>query len=121
MDTYRLVNQSRQLEDRADLLKRATDVARRNESRRSAHEIVRRIIRVRLHAGSLPYDGIPATILGRPGDNSPCDACDDDVTNHQLMMVVTHCASSRSLHFLVDCFELWNDARREYKADLMNR
>jgi hypothetical protein len=120
MDTYERRKHCGQFDDHADLLKRATDVAWRNENKRAAHQGVRRIIRVRLRGGSLPYDGIPATILGRPGDNSPCGVCDHDVTNHQLMMLVAHYASSRSIRFHVDCFELWNDERREYKADLMN-
>jgi hypothetical protein len=120
MDTYERMKHYGRVADQADLLKRAADVARRNESRRSAHQGVRRIIRVRLRGGSLPFEGIPATISGRPGDNSPCGVCDHDVTNRQLMMLVTHVAFSRSIPFHVDCYELWNDERREYKADLTN-
>jgi hypothetical protein len=122
MDTDELVNECRQLDHRADLLMRSVDVARRIERRRSILEAVRRIIRVRLHDGSLPYDGIPATTLGRPGDNSPCAACDHGVTHRQLMMLVTPHASPGAcpIPFHVECFEQWNDERRAYKTDFLS-
>jgi hypothetical protein len=123
MDTCDREKQCGQLDHRADLLMRSVDVARRNERRRLLLEVVRRIIRVRLHDGSLPYDGIPATTLGRRGDNSPCAACDHEVTGRQLMMVFTPHASRRScpIPFHVGCFEQWNEERKAYKTDLMQR
>jgi hypothetical protein len=122
MNIHELVKQCAQFDDRADLLVRAADVARRDERKRSALEVERRIIRVRLGDGSLPYDGIPATILGRPGDNTPCGVCDHGITSRQLMMLVTRHAAPQSapIPFHVDCFELWNEERRAYKTELLS-
>jgi len=96
--------------------------ALRDATKQSALERLRRIIRVKLRDGSLPYEGIPATILGRPGDDSSCGACDHLVTSRNLMRVVLRQASTLSaphqvppIPFHADCFELWNEERRTFK------
>ena len=98
--------------------------ALRDTMKQSAFETLRRIIRVKLHDGSLPHDGIPPTIPGRPGDDSVCGACDHFITSRDLMMVVTRQASPGSAPHEVtpipiplhaDCFELWDDERRTLK------
>ena len=109
----------------ADVLMPEAEVAMaelRDATKQSALERLRRIIRVKLRDGSLPVEGIPATILGRPGDDSSCGACDHLVTSRNLMMVVLRQASTPSaphqvppIPFHADCFELWNEERRTFK------
>jgi hypothetical protein len=118
-----LVKHSHELASRADLLMREAEVAvaaLRDAMKDSASESLRLNIRARLRDGSLPSNGIPPTIPGRPGDGSTCAACDHIVTEHELMLVVpsegppssppTHCP----LH--ADCFEFWNEERRAFKS-----
>jgi hypothetical protein len=121
----KLVKESGQLQDRADVLMREAEVAvaaLRAALKPSAVEALRHVIRSKLRDGNLPYDDIPATIPGRPGDNSVCGACDHVVTSRTLMMVVTRQASPLSaphevaqIPFHADCFELWNEERRTLK------
>jgi hypothetical protein len=121
-----LVKDAGQLRDRADVLMRETEVALallRDAMRESAVEGLLRIIRVRLADGSLPHEGIPATIRGRPGDGSICGACDHIVTNRDLMMVVTREEASfsslrgaRPIALHAGCFELWNTVRRKFTS-----
>src|SRR5207237_6658563 len=47
----------------------------RDAMKQSASEALRRMIHGKLRDGSLPNDGIQATIPGRPGDGSICGAC----------------------------------------------
>jgi hypothetical protein len=120
----KLVRRSGQLQDRvADVLMHETEVALaalRAAMKESAAEALRLVIRSKLRDGRLPYDDIPATIPGRPGDNSVCIACDHVVTSRTLMMIVTRQASPGSppnvpIPFHADCFELWNEERRTLK------
>ena len=121
----KLVKESGQLQDRADVLMREAEVAMaalRAVMKQSASEALRLIIRSGLRDGSLPYDDIPATIVGRPGDDSVCGACDHVITSRELMMVVTRQASPLSaphqvtpLPLHADCFVLWNEERRTFK------
>ena len=123
--TQKLVKQSSQLQDCADVLMREAEVgvaALRAAMKQSASEALRLVIRSKLRDGSLPYDDIPATIPGRPGDHSVCGACDHVVTSRSLMMIVTRRASPVSIPhgvtpipFHADCFELWNEERRTLK------
>jgi hypothetical protein len=123
----KLVKESGQLQDRADVLMREAEVAvaaLRDAMKQSTTEALRDVIRSKLRDGILPYDDIPATIPGRPGDDSVCGACDHVVTRRSLMMVVTRQASPRSaphevtpIPFHADCFELWNEERRTSKPN----
>ena len=97
--------------------------ALRDAMKRSAFEGLRHIIRVKLRNRSLPHDGIPSTIPGRPGDDSACAVCAHGITTRDLMMVViTRLASQlsapnkvTSVHLHADCFELWNEERRTFR------
>jgi hypothetical protein len=121
-----LVKESGQIGDRADVLMREAEVAvaaLRDAMKQSALESLRRIIRLKLRDGSLPHDGIPPTIAGRPGDDSVCGVCDHIVTSRDLMMVIPRQASPLSaphevtpIPFHADCFELWNEERRTFKS-----
>jgi hypothetical protein len=121
----KLVKESGQLQDRADVLMREAEVAvaaLRAAMKQSASEALRLIIRSGLRDGSLPYDDIPATIVGRPGDDSVCGACEHVIMSRELMMVVTRQASPLSAPHEVtpiplhaDCFVLWNEERRTFK------
>jgi hypothetical protein len=123
--SQKLAKQSGQLHGQADVLMREAEVALaalRNAMKQSASEALLHVVRAKLRDGSLPYDDIPATIPGRPGDNSVCGACDHVVTSRSLMMIVTRQASSGSAPHEVtpillhaDCFELWNEERRTLK------
>jgi hypothetical protein len=95
--------------------------------KQSASEGLRRIIRLKLRDGSLPHDGIPASIPGRPGDDWPCGACDHLVTSRDLMMVVARQAAPLAaphqvtpIPFHADSFELWNEERRAFKSSSRN-
>jgi hypothetical protein len=106
--TQQLVKQSRQPSDRADVLTREAEVALRDAREQLVSARLRRIIQVKLRDGSLPHDGVPATIPGRPGDDSPCGACDHLVTSRHLMMLVP---TQPPIPFHADCFDLWNVER----------
>lgn len=115
----RLVKQSRELRDRADVLMREAEAAVtefRNEMQPSAREALRRRIRAKLLAGSLPHDDISASIPfpGRRGDGSTCSACGQSVGPHQLMMVIAWATTPTLLH--ADCFSIWSEERRTFNA-----
>ena len=120
----KLVKESGQLRDTADVLMREAEVAvaaLRAAMKQSASEALRRVIRSRFRDGSLPHDDIPAAIPGRPGDDAMCGACDHVITSRDLMIVVTRQASSLSAPHEVtptplhaDCFVLWNEERRTF-------
>jgi hypothetical protein len=122
-----LVTQSGQPRDKADMRMREVEVsvaALRDAMKQSAFETVRHTIRLKLCDGSLPHDGIPATIPGRPGDDSACGACDHIVTSRDLMIVVPRHAAplsapheATSIAFHADCFRLWNEERRTFKPN----
>jgi hypothetical protein len=119
--TQQLVKHAGQLRDRADVLMREAEVAvalLRDAMKQSAVEGLRRIIRGKLRDGSLPHAGIPATIPGRPGDDSICGACDHIVRNRELMMLVSGQESPPGVEPIplhADCFQLWNEERRAFK------
>jgi hypothetical protein len=121
----KLAKQSSQLCDTAAVLMREAEVtvaALRAAMKESTAEALRLVIRSKLRDGSLPYNDIPATIPGRPGDNSVCGACDHVVTSRTLMMIVARQASPGSapdgpIPFHADCFELWNEERRTLKSN----
>ena len=121
----RLVKQSHQLADRSDVLMREAEVTMatsRKKWRQSATkdpDALRLLVRLKLADGRLPHEGIPPTIPGGPGDESTCGACDQIVTEGDLMLKVTTTASARHdapmvLH--ADCFQLWNQERRLLKS-----
>ena len=120
--SQQLMKQSGELTDRADVVMREAE-ALRDAMKRSAFEGLRHIIRVKLRNRSLPHDGIPSTIPGRPGDDSACAVCAHGITTRDLMMVViTRLASQlsapnkvTSVHLHADCFELWNEERRMFR------
>ena len=116
-----LVKHSGQLHDAADVLMRESE-ALVTSLRHSASGALRRVIRFKLHDGSLPYDGIPHTIPGRPGDGAPCAACQHLITSHGLMFIATvrtprsspsHAATPVPLH--ADCLRLWEEERQPYR------
>lgn len=112
----RLVKQAQELRDRADVLMREAEVVAsklHDAMRQSAFEALRRMIRSKLRDRSLPHEGIPATIPGRPGDDSACGVCDQPITKHHLMMVIPG-AALIPLH--ADCFQLWNEERRTFTS-----
>ena len=121
----KLVKQSNELADHADVLMReaeATIAALRDTRRRPATndlDALRLAIKLRLADGRLPHQDIPPTISGGPGDGSRCAACDETVRPGDLMMRVPSRARWSSaapevetvaLH--ADCFQLWNQERR---------
>jgi hypothetical protein len=125
----RLVKQSRELADRADVLMREVEVTiaklretwRRSEFRDP--DALQLLVRLKLANGRLPHEDIPPTISGGPGDGSICGACDDVVTPGELMMMVTTSAPRSStaddappipLH--ADCFWLWDQERHHFKS-----
>jgi hypothetical protein len=114
------VKHAGQLHDRADVLMREAEVTMallRDTMKQSAVEGLRRIIRAKLRDGSLPA-GIPATIPGRPGDDSICGACDHIVRERELMMLVRRHESSPGMEPIplhADCFQLWNEERLTFK------
>ena len=115
----RLVKQSNQLYDRADVLLREAEVLR-DALKRSAPEAVRRLIQVKLRDGSLPYEKVSAILPGRRGDGSRCRACDRVITNRSLMIVVAERAAQLSIEetpFQLHggCFDLWNEERQRFK------
>jgi hypothetical protein len=121
--TQQLVKHAGQLRDRADVLMREAEVAvalLRDAMKQSAVEGLRRITRDKLRDGSLPHAGIPATIPGRPGDDSICGACDHIVRDRELMMLVRRHESPPGMEPIplhTDCFQLWNEERRAFKPN----
>ena len=121
----RLVKQSHQLADRSDVLMREAEVTMatsRKKWRQSATkdpDALRLLVRLKLADARLPHEGIPPTIPGGPGDESTCGACDQIVTEGDLMLKVTTTASARHNAPMVlhaDCFQLWNEERRLFKS-----
>ena len=115
----RLVKQSNQLYDRADVLLREAE-ALRDALKRSAPEALRRLIQVKLRDGSLPHEKVSAILPGRRGDGSRCRACDRAITNRGLMIVVAKRTAPLSIEGapfqLHDgCFDLWNEERQGFK------
>ena len=125
----RLVKQSHQLADRADVLMREVEVTvaklretwRRSESRDP--DALRLLVRLKLADRRLPHENIPPTISGEPGDGSICGACDEVVPASELMMMVTTSAprsstadDARPIPMHADCFELWNLERHHFKS-----
>ena len=115
----RLVKQSNQLYDRADVLLREAE-ALREELRRSAPGALRRLIQVKLRDGSLPRNNASAILPGRRGDGSTCRACDRAIVHGSRMIDV----SRRTAPLSVDeplfqlhggCFDLWNEERQGFK------
>ena len=122
--TQALLKQSGELQDRADVLLREAEVALATSrvASQSTTEVLRRLVQYKLRDGSLPHDGIPPAIPGRPGEGSACGACEKVVTSRELMMVVTVEAQAplaprelRSIPLHPDCFRVWNDERRSFK------
>lgn len=117
----RLVKQSRQLRDRADVLAREAEAAMaalRESMRQSVSEARRRLIQRKLRDGSLPHEDIPATISGGPGDGSRCGACDQVLTIDGLMMIpLTGVRGAKPIALHADCFELWNEERRSFTSN----
>lgn len=115
----RLVKESSQLSDRADVLLREAE-ALSNTVKLSAPDILRRLIQVKLRDGSMPYKRVSATLPGRRGDGSTCRACDRVITSRGSMVVIAQLAAPLSpeetcfqLH--ADCFALWNEERQKFK------
>ena len=115
----RLVKQSSQLHDRADVLMREAE-ALREGLKRSAPDALRRLIEVKLRDGSLPHDGASAILPGRRGDGSRCRACDRAITNRSRMIAVYKRTALLEIeeplfHLHGGCFNLWNEERQKFK------
>jgi hypothetical protein len=115
----RLVKQSSQLYDRADVLMREAE-ALRDGLTRSTPDALRRLIKVKLRDGSLPHDGASAILPGRRGDGSRCRACDRAITNQSRMIAVCKRTALLKIeeplfHLHGDCFNLWNEERQKFK------
>ena len=117
----RLVKQSNQFCDQADVLRREAE-ALRDALKRSAPEALGRLIHVKLRDGSLPHDKVSAILPGRRGDGSRCRACDGVITNRSLMIAVSKRTASLAIEeppfqLHADCFDLWNEERQRFKPN----
>ena len=113
----RLVKQSNQLYDRADVLLREAEVLR-GALKLSAPDALRRLIQVKLRDGSLSHEKVSAILPGRRGDGSRCRACDRVITSRSLMIVVAKRAVSieeTPFQLHGGCFDLWNEERQRVK------
>jgi hypothetical protein len=115
----RVVKQSNQVYDRADVLVREAE-ALRDELKRSVPEALRRLIQVKLRDGSLPCEKVSAILPGRHGDGSRCRACDRVIPNRGWMIVVAKRTAPLSLEekpFQLHggCFDVWNEERQRFK------
>jgi hypothetical protein len=118
----RLVKQSNQLYDRADVLMREAE-ALREELKRSAPDALRRLIRVKLRDGSLPHDTASAILPGRRGDGSRCRACDQIIPNRSRMIAVSKRTAPLSIEeppfqLHSHCFVLWSEERQRFKTSV---
>src|SRR5262249_41962252 len=96
-----LVKQARELRDRADVLMRETEVTARElceALKQSAWEGLCRLIQAKLRDGSLPHGDIQEPIVGLPGDGSICGACDQQISQHHLMMMIPSAATLIPFH-----------------------
>jgi hypothetical protein len=75
-------------------------------------EVLRLLIRRKLHERRLPHDGI-RTAWSTPSDGETCDACDTVLTKDQLLMeAVTLGLGTRSIRMHVRCFQIWDFEKR---------
>ena len=112
----KLVKEAHQLLERADLLMREAEVTMtdlRDAMKQSASEALMRLIQAKLHDGRLPRDEIQDPVPGRPGDGSLCRACEQPISDRQLMMVLP---GPTPLPLHADCFQLWNEERRAFMS-----
>jgi hypothetical protein len=115
----RLVKQSNQLYDRADVLLREAETLR-DGPRRSAPEARRRLIQIKLRDGSLPHDNVSAILPGGRGDGSRCRACDRAITNRSRMITVSRWTAPLSVgeplfQLHGGCFDLWSEERQRFE------
>ena len=68
-------------------------------------ETVQRLIQEKLADGRLPHDSIPR-ISARPGDGETCAACDETVTQAQIVVENIDDSRHRPMQFHVLCFYL---------------
>lgn len=116
----RLVKQSNQLYDRADVLLREAE-SLRDALKRSSPGALRRLIQVKLRDGSLPHDNASAILPGRRGNGSRCRACDRPIASRSPMIAVAKRTAPLSIEeppFLLHggCFELWDEERRRFTS-----
>jgi len=110
------VKQAGQLRERADVLMREAEVAitqLRDTMKESTSEALRRLVRARLQDGALPRDEISSPIPERPGDGSTCRACEQSITDRQLMTLLP---TPGPLPLHADCFQLWSEERRAFTS-----
>lgn len=70
---------------------------------------VRRVIRLKLQAGTLPKNPSGRLWAG-PGDNEVCSACDETITKNQMLHEWEYSDSGKvAMH--IRCWELWNEER----------
>jgi hypothetical protein len=75
-------------------------------------EALRLLIRRKLEDGRLPRGSAPRA-FGRPGNWQKCDACEEIITTHSLMMeVYAQTDDTSSVRFHGDCYILWNEEPR---------
>ena len=85
------------------------------------HQSLRLLIRAKLESGLLPYDSIPR-IWGAPSEGETCDGCDlaieppdmvmEGISLSDGTMAVPGVDRRKPLHLHVQCFYLWDTARR---------
>jgi hypothetical protein len=74
-------------------------------------QALRALIREKIQKGRLPLDSIPR-FWGGPSNGEVCDACETLITD-QLVMEGIADGSKRAIQMHVDCFAVWDEARRE--------
>ena len=110
------MKEAHQLLERADLLMREAEVTMtdlRDAMKQSASEALTRLIQAKLHDERLPRHEIQDPVPGRPGDGSLCRACEQPISDRQLMMVLP---GPTPLPLHADCFQLWNEERRAFMS-----
>ena len=84
-------------------------------------DALRKLIRDKLKDGRLPLNSM-SRFWGGPADGEVCDACDQPITNKQLVMEgIASTLSDRPkerkpIQFHVGCFQIWDAERRALKS-----
>lgn len=73
-------------------------------------DTLRSVIRAKLADGRLSRDAFPR-VLGRPGNERLCPACDQPATKSQVMIEGPR-KGSPTMRFHLKCFRIWGHERR---------
>jgi len=82
-----------------------------------SEETLRLLIREKIQDGRLPRGRLPSAIIGGPGDESRCGACNRIITKSELMMLLRlsdepPAHTDRTIPLHGDCFQMWSQADR---------